>query len=425
MRSILDFGAVGDGKTINTKAIQAAVDAGGTVYIPAGVFVTGTIYLKSGGGLHLAPDAVLKASHDHADYNASDFCPQNRVFSSENMVGTHLITAVEQHDIFVTGFGTIDGDSHYWVNENFMSGYCEFYTHPPVENNRPGQMLFFAECENVKVQDVTLLHAPFWHLFFHGCENVMVRGVTVQGEKKQWVNDGIDIDCCRNVTISDCIIETGDDGITLRAVTQPLRDQTRACENVVITNCVLTSYLDYGIRIGVGTGTIKNCLISNVLIKDSLSGIGATCRFNPNAPGGTNIENLRFSNISIEAHCGIDLKMSNQQDHPPFPTHAYMKNIAFDNVSVHCDRMNTLIGFANTTVSNISFSNMDVFFAKEDPKNDRFPCNWTRVEGCDAAFLVRDAEDVTFKNVRFFHEDELSFEKDLLIERCENLRVLE
>lgn len=224
--------------------------------------------------------------------------------------------------------------------------------------------------------------------------------------------------------MSDCIIETGDDGITLRAVTAPLRDKTRACENVVITNCVLTSYLDYGIRIGVGTGTIKNCLISNVLIKNSLNGIGATCRFNPNTVGGTNLENLHFSNIFIEAHCGIDFKMSNQQDHPPFQTHAYMKNISFDNMTVRCDRMNTLMGFANTTVANVSFSNMDIFFAKEDPQNDRFPCNWTHVKGREAAFFVRDAEDVTFKNVRFFRESELAFGEDLLTERCENLHVL-
>ena len=425
MHNILDFGAVGDGKTVNTKAIQAAVDAGGTVLIPEGVFVTGTIYLKSNGGLHLAPGAVLKASHDHADYNAADYCPQNGVFPAESMAGTHLITAVEEHDVFVTGFGTIDGDSHYWVNETHMHSYCNFFDHPPLESNRPAQMLFFVECENVKVQDVTLLHAPFWHLFFHGCENVMVRGVTVRGEKRQWVNDGIDIDCCRNVTVSDCIIETGDDGITLRAVNARLRDKTRCLENVVITGCVLTSYLDYGIRIGVGTGTIKNCLISNVIIKDSLNGIGVTCRFNPAAMGGTNVENLRFSNISIEAHCGIDLKMSDNEDHPPFPVPAYMKNISFDNVTVRCDRMNTLMGFANTTVSNISFSNMDVFFAKEDPANERFPCNWTRVRGRTAAFFVRDAEDVTFKNVRYFYEDEPSFSESLLTERCKNLRVSE
>ena len=164
MRNIVDFGAVGDGKTVNTKAIQAAIDAGGTVYIPAGVFVTGTIYLKSGGGLHLAPGAVLKASHDRADYNASDFCAQNYVYVSENMVGTHLITAVEQHDIFITGFGTIDGDSHYWVNENYMESYCAFYSHPPIENNRPGQMIFFAECEKPEKTTIAIiaLYAAFY-----------------------------------------------------------------------------------------------------------------------------------------------------------------------------------------------------------------------------------------------------------------------
>ena len=80
MHNIIDFGAVGDGVTVNTQAIQRAIDAGGTVLIPEGVFVTGTLYLKSHGGLHLAPGAVLRASTDRADYNAADYCPQNAIF---------------------------------------------------------------------------------------------------------------------------------------------------------------------------------------------------------------------------------------------------------------------------------------------------------------------------------------------------------
>jgi polygalacturonase len=108
MRNILDFGAVGDGVTVNTSAIQAAIDMGGTVYIPAGVFVTGTLYLKSGGGLHLAPGAVLRASHNRADYNDLHYCVQNQMYAAEFMNGTHLITAVEQENVFIEGEGTID-----------------------------------------------------------------------------------------------------------------------------------------------------------------------------------------------------------------------------------------------------------------------------------------------------------------------------
>ena len=96
MNNIIDFGAIGDGITLNTKAIQEAINAGGMVYIPAGVFRTGTLYLKSNGGLHLAPGAVLLASENNADYNDDDFCPQNCVFKEEHVTGGHLIAAIEQ-----------------------------------------------------------------------------------------------------------------------------------------------------------------------------------------------------------------------------------------------------------------------------------------------------------------------------------------
>jgi len=130
MHNIKDFGAIGDGVTVNTEAIQKAIDMGGTVYILSGVYVTGTLYLKSHGGLYLASGAVLKASTDRSDYNAADFCPQNKVFKSEFMAGTHLITAVEQEDIFIEGNGTIDGHSHFWVNESLKYPNCDFYGHP-------------------------------------------------------------------------------------------------------------------------------------------------------------------------------------------------------------------------------------------------------------------------------------------------------
>ena len=117
MQNVLDFGAKGDGKTLDTAAIQAAINAGGEVYFPKGTYISGTLYLKSGGGLNLAAGAVLRASHDRADYNADDFCEQNSICGQEIGTGAHLIVAVEQENIFIKGEGIIDGDSHYWMNE--------------------------------------------------------------------------------------------------------------------------------------------------------------------------------------------------------------------------------------------------------------------------------------------------------------------
>lgn len=396
MRNIKDFGAVGDGKTVDTKAIQDAIDAGGTVYVPDGEYVTGTLYLKSNGGLYLSPGARLVASHDRADYNAADYCPQNQVFKSEFMAGTHLITAVGQENVFISGFGTVFGDSHYWVNEKRKESYCDFWAHPTEEASRPGQMIFFAECKNVKIENVNLRYAPFWHLFFHGCTDVTVNAVNIRGERRQWVNDGIDIDCCSNVTVSNCIIDTGDDGITLRANGKPLTEKDNVCENVTVSNCIITSWLDYGIRIGVGEGIIRNCLFSNIIIKDSLCGIGITCRFSPNGYC-TSVENISFSSVNVSARRAIDLKISNVQSHPPLKNDGYIRSIKFNGVDARTNKTCYILGFQNALCSDIEFNNSKLIFTPE-PRDERYKCEYSDVGATDCVLFIRKAKNIHLNN---------------------------
>ena len=417
MHNIVDFGAVGDGITVNTRAIQKAIDMGGTVYIPSGVFVTGTLYLKSHGGLHLAPGAVLKASTDRSDYNDVDFCPQNAAFKSEFMAGTHLICAVEQEDIFIDGEGTVDGYSHYWVNESLKYESCDFYGHPAESAQRPGQMIFFAECKNVSVRNIKLINSPFWHLFFHGCENVFVHGLYIHGEIKQWVNDGIDIDCCKNVTVSDCIIITGDDGITLRASGKRLQKKDAVCENVTVNNCIITSYLDYGIRIGVGNGIIKNCIFSNIIIKDSLNGIGVTCRFSPQGDC-TKVENIIFNGINIQALRALLIKTSDFQNHPPLKEFAYVKGLYFNNSFMNGNRSNYILGFENSEMSDIVFNNVKFTAYKENKDNDRYTNGRWDINEKKSIFFIDKAKDIMFNNCSFYRDDSERFVCDFLKGDC-------
>src|SRR5690606_6554752 len=102
-----------------------------------------------------------------------------------------------------------------------------------------GQMVFFCRCTKVAVSDVQLLNSTYWTMFLLGCTDVKIRGLHVENVLATPNGDGIDIDCCRNVTISDCIIRTSDDSLTLRANDYLLGENAQSCKNVVVTNCVL------------------------------------------------------------------------------------------------------------------------------------------------------------------------------------------
>lgn len=422
MQNIRDFGAVGDGKANDTAAIQAAIDAGGTVYVPDGIYKTGTLYLKSNGGLYLSAGARIIASHDHKDYNPADYCPQNQIFKAEFMAGTHLITAVEQENVFIAGYGCIFGDSHHWVNEKRTDPTCGFWAHPTEEAKRPAQMLFFVECKNVRVENVNLCYNPFWHLFFHGCTDVIVNGVNIQGERRQWVNDGIDIDCCSNVTVSNCIIDTGDDAIAIRANGVPLVKKEHVCENVVISNCTLTSYLDYAIRIGVGDGIIKNCRFDNLIIKESHSGIGITCRFSPGSYC-TTVEDISFSNMTVEARRAIELKVSNEQSHPALKNNGYIKGLHFRGIDAVTRRRCYILGFQDSLCSDITFEHCRLTFLPE-PQDARAICEYSDVERNekkDCLLYLCKTKNIRFHHFAIERPDHLG--RDVIAEETEDFTV--
>ena len=270
--NILDFGAVPDGKTVNTRAINDAVEAcarkgGGRVVVPAGgVFVSGTIWLKSHVELYLERGSTLMASGDFSDYNSDDAYPQNGHSDEEEWTGGHFILAHECEDVAVCGAGTIDGNVAAFVTErdevaSIVGKYCWFRGF--LRAKRPGQCVAFIECKDVKAEDFTLRNTPSWGLFLHGCDHVKVRGLTIRNRPMMANSDGIDIDCCSYVTVSDCDIDTGDDAVAVRGSAYRLNDTRKPCEYVTITNCVLASCSDV-FRIGVGQSEIRHIRVSNI-----------------------------------------------------------------------------------------------------------------------------------------------------------------
>lgn len=385
MNNVMDFGAVGDGVALDTAAIQRAIDAGGTVYFPRGVYRTGTIYLQSNGGLYLDAEAVIVASHDYDDYNEWDFCPQNWKSDAEFTNGKHLIVAVEKENVFIEGHGTIKGEGSHWINEKMT---CRGW--PDAEeidfavnekNIRPSQMIYICECKNVRVTGVTLLDSPYWHLFFYGCEDVFAHGLTIKGARTRWTNDGIDIDACSGVTVSDCNIDVGDDGITLRAAGKGsyygFRHKDNVCERVTITGCVIHSHRDNGIRIGVGTGIIRNCTLSCLDIEaPNGAGFEVNSRWSIATDAITKIENMICSSMNIRARRAFNI-VSAVGD-APVNTDCYIKNMVFRNLMVTQRETSFICGREDAPVKNTVMEGIMFISDEMTDKNAEALC----VKGC-------------------------------------------
>ncbi len=405
MQDIRDYGAVGDGQALDTAAIQKAIDAGGMVLVPPGIYRTGTLYLKSNGGLHLEPGAVLLASHCRQDYNADDFCPQNDVFWEEKVTGAHLITSVGQENVTVEGHGTIDGDGHFWMNESHLIPGTQEYDANP---ERPGQLLFFCECRDVHVTDVRICNGSYWHLFFHGCRDVFVRGVAIRGDRPRWTNDGIDIDCCTGVTVSDCIIDVGDDGITLRGYGNPLLHKDAVCENVVITNCVIRADRDYGIRIGVGSGLIRNCTLSNLDIEaPNCGGLGIMGRWSSLSRSATSVENLLFTNLRIRARRPLEL-VSGYGD-APLPNPCRLHNLILSHLLLSPTEKLQITGMPACPLEQIVLNDVTVVLPPEGLPGPVTQVDWVhgltvdgyRVLGpAEQEITVSHSRDVSVNGVR-------------------------
>lgn len=300
--STAECGAIGDGRTVDTEALQAAICAcassgGGQVVVEPGTYLTGTLQLHSNVELHLSAGAVLQGSTDPADYTAvtsTGFVHENAPEGNSKA----LLCACEAENVAVTGAGEINGCGPAFYDTDIPDEQ-RHYAKPPVD--RPRMVLMY-DCRNVVLEGVSFVDCPCWTVWLIACENVSIRRVQVRGDQRMINNDGIDIDSCRNVTISDSLFATGDDCIVVRAI-QPVLEREAVCERVTVTNCVLDS-LCQGIRVGCPSdGTIRNCVFSNLVIDGQGTGINIDNpkRYLMGNDGGMDLRDIQFSNIRIRA----------------------------------------------------------------------------------------------------------------------------
>ncbi len=399
MNNVRDFGAVGDGKTSDTAAIQRAIDAGGEVIFPPGVYKSGTLYLRSHTGLRFEPGAILLSGGDEEQWNAPDFCPRNRTSEMEKNNGRHLIVAWQCEDVSIYG-GTIDGCFSHWLDE-MNPDFPDFFTMKP----RNGQLLFFCESRDIRLRDCTLRNGSYWHCFMHGCEYITISGLRVYGDPRVLCNDGIDLDCCRFATVSDCVIETGDDAIAIRGNSKVFGDELRPTEYITVTNCVLSGVFADGIRLGVGNGLIRNCKFSNLLIHDSNIGIELASSYLATAGTGVDMENIEFSNIRMDAYRPFQIILGQPRYDDFFgeernQTEAAIRNIHFHQIYGKAELSSRIRGNRTGRIERLTFSDISLDFYGKGPA-PYLDENRHRDRGSTAsAFQIRDTGKILFNNVR-------------------------
>jgi polygalacturonase len=290
--NIARYGALADGKTNNTTAIQKAIDeasaqGGGRVLVPSGKFITGVIHIKSNVELHLDKDAFLLGSPVRADYGGGK--------------ASALIVSDHQRHIGITGHGTIDGQGEALLKDIYVrlnAGTLRdtewktenpWHQVRPEEDNRP-KLIEFKNCDDVKIKGITIKNGLCWVQNYKSCSNLTVDSIRVESVIF-WNNDGIDITDCKNARLTNSFFNAADDGICLKS-----ENPHKACENVYVANCKVRSSAS-AIKFGTAShGGFKKITIKNIVVYDTYRSAIAL----ESVDGGTlediNIDNIKATN---------------------------------------------------------------------------------------------------------------------------------
>lgn len=299
------YGAAGDGSALDTAAIQKAVDAcaaggGGTVRIPAGRYLTGPIFLRSCIQVEIEAGAVLLGSTNFNDYPPID----GRWEGVHHKVYASLFTGQGLHDIAITGRGVLDGQGAGWwaANRKTMDLRKKMKLKGREPENPPGsplrydrpRMINLYNCTNVLIRDLTIQNSPAWNVHPVYCENVTLDNLTILAPSRSANTDGVDPDSCRNVRISNCHIDVGDDCIVIKSgYNEDGRRVGIPCENILISNCTF-AHGHGGVAIGSEmSGSVRNVTVVNCVFDGTERGLRVKTAL---GRGGV-VEYFRASNL--------------------------------------------------------------------------------------------------------------------------------
>ena len=420
---IEQFGAVGDGWANNTSAIKRAVEAcsqggGGTIYVPAGVFVTGAIELKSNMHLHLEAGSELLFSNDRADYPVIS----SRWEGASRDVYMSCIYACHAKNIAITGFGTLNGQGAYW---------WKLFKEDALAYPRPN-LVSFDHCERVHVEQVKMIDSPSWTVHPNDCDNVTISAVSIVNPANSPNTDGINPESCRNVRISDCSIDVGDDCIAIKSGTEDA-ERVIPCENITITNCTML-HGHGGVVFGSEmSGDIRNVVVSNCIFESTDRGI----RFKSRRGRGGTIENIRVNNIVMNnVICpfilnlyyyhgprGMEPYVSDKEVQPVTALTPKFRHIHFSNITATdvTAAAGFIYGLPEMPVVDITFSHIRIAM-KPDAEPD-LPAMMVDLKPMkQRGFFCSNAEDVLFEHVTVQHHEGPAFEitnsKNVVMEHC-------
>ncbi len=325
-----ELGIIGDGKTKNTEAIQKAIDQltakkkGGTIVFSAGRYLSGTIEMKSNVHFVLEKGAVLLGSTNINDYRSIepyDAPKSNRTGDNSKLA---LLVCYKAQNVSITGEGTIDGQGRelalnvdsilYTTDEKYRRGGGG----RPQEIYRP-KIINFMFLDGYEMRGITIRNSACWVQTYEICSNLKFKGVTVES-RAFWNNDGFDLTDCRNVTINNCSVDSGDDGICLKSYYNDY-----CCENIRITNCHVTSSCN-GLKLGTASfGGFRNIVFDNIDVVDTyLSAIAI------GSVDACDIDSVTFKNIRAKNTMNpIFIKLGNRTDGPA----GHVRDILIENLT--------------------------------------------------------------------------------------------
>jgi polygalacturonase len=399
--NVLSYGAKNDSSVLCTKAIAAAINAaskkgGGTVYFPAGKYLTGPIHLKSNITIFIDAGAEL-----HFSDNFDDYMPfvESRFEGEDVMSFSPLFYAYKAENISIIGRGIINGHGRKWWNAilTYKEGQpktkwqtaAEAANKNMIQPDDLGQLKSWIlrppfiqpmYCRNVLVQGITIVNSPFWTVNPEFCENVTVDGVTINNPHSP-NTDGINPESCRYVHIVNCHISVGDDCITIKSgKDKPGRLKAAPAENYTITNCTMLAGHG-GVVIGSEmSGDVRKIAISNCVFDGTDRGI----RIKTARGRGGVVEEIRVSNIVMknikQQAIVLDMQYDKKAPEPVSERTPKFRNIHLSNITAQTAQAIYINGLAEMPVEDVSFN--DIQFDAQ------------------TGAVIREAQSIEFHNVR-------------------------